>query len=162
VGFAGAGSLAPASQINLFGVLDMKFAQLGTDSVLLAPITAATTARTANLDCAGANYAKITIPLSAEVNTNSTNVVIQLSKSDDTVVTNFATFNASFNRTVDNAAATIATNLIDLDGRKRYLRLAITPDTTTNGAVSSAAVATLFRDVISESTTMLGPDTVIG
>jgi hypothetical protein len=63
---------------------------------------------------------------------------------------------------VDNAAATIATNLIDLDGRKRYLRLAITPDTTTNGAVSSAAVATLFRDVISESTTMLGPDTVIG
>ena len=140
----------------------MKIAQLGTDSVLLAPITAATTARTANLDCAGATSAKIVIPLSAEVNTNSANVVIQLSESDDTVVTNFATFAATFNRTVDNTTATVATNLIDLDGRKRYLRLAITPDTTTNGAVSSAAVATLYRDVISDASTMLGPDVRIG
>lgn len=140
----------------------MKIAQLGTDSVLLAPITAATTARTANLDCAGATYAKITVALSAEANTNSTNVVLQLSESDDTVVTNFATFAATFNRTVDNTAATVATNLIDLDGRKRYLRLAVTPDTTTNGAVISAAVATLYKDVVSESSTMLGPDVRIG
>lgn len=140
----------------------MKVAQLGTDSVLLAPITAATTARTANLDCAGATYAKITVSLGAEANTNSTNVVIQLSESDDTVVTNFATFNASFNRTVDNTAGTVATNLIDLEGRKRYLRLAVTPDTTTNGAVLSAAVATLYKNVISASTTMLGPDVVVG
>lgn len=140
----------------------MKIAQLGTDSVLLAPIAAATTARTANLDCAGANYAKIVIPIGAELNTNSTNVVIQLSESDDTVVTNFATFNAVFNRTVDNTAATVATDLIDLEGRKRYLRLAITPDTTTNGPVISAAVATLYKEVISDSATMLGPDVAIG
>jgi hypothetical protein len=140
----------------------MKIAQLGTDSVLLAPITAATTARTANLDCSGANYAKIVIPISAEANTNSTNVTIQLSESDDTVVTNFATFNASFNRTVDNTAATVATNLIDLDVRKRYLRLAITPDTTTNGAVISGAIATLYKDVISDASTMLGPNVVVG
>lgn len=140
----------------------MKVAQLGTDSVLLAPVTAATTARTANLDCAGANAARITVALSAEANTNSTNVVIQLSESDDTVVTNFATFNASFNRTVDNTAATVATNVLDLEGRKRYIRLAVTPDTTTNGAVISSAVATLYRDVISDSATMLGPNVVVG
>lgn len=140
----------------------MKVAQLGTDSVLLAPITAATTARTANLDCAGANAARITVALSAEANTNSTNVVIQLSESDDTVVTNFATFNASFNRTIDNTAATVATNILDLEGRKRYIRLAVTPDTTTNGAVISSAVATLYRDVISDSATMLGPNVVVG
>jgi len=140
----------------------MKVAQLGTDSVLLAPITAATTARTANLDCAGAYAARITIAVSAEANTNSTNVVIQLSESDDTVVTNFATFNASFNRTVDNTAATVATNVLDLEGRKRYIRLALTPDTTTNGAVISSAVATVYKDVISDSSTMLGPNVVVG
>jgi len=140
----------------------MKVAQLGTDSVLLAPITAATTARTANLDCSGANAARITVALSAEANTNSTNVVIQLSESDDTVVTNFATFNASFNRTIDNTAATVATNILDLEGRKRYIRLAVTPDTTTNGAVISSAVATLYKDVISDSSTMLGPSVVVG
>ena len=140
----------------------MKVAQLGTDSVLLAPITAATTARTANLDCSGANAVRITVALSAEANTNSTNVVLQLSESDDTVVTNFATFNASFNRTVDNTAATVATNILDLEGRKRYLRLAVTPDTTTNGAVISSAIATLYKNVITSSTTMLGPDVVVG
>lgn len=140
----------------------MKIAQLGTDSVLLSPIAAATTERTANLDCAGASYAKISIPIGIEVNTNATNVPIKLSESNDTVATNFATFNASFNRTIDNEAATIATNLIDLEGRKRYLRLTITPDTTTNGALLSAAVATLYKDVISDSATMLGPNVVIG
>lgn len=140
----------------------MKVAQLGTDSVLITPTAAATTARTANLDCAGANYATIRVNLGAELNTNSTNVAIQLSESDDTVVTNFATFNAVFNRTVDNTAATIATNHVDLEGRKRYLRLAITPDTTTNGPVTVAASATLMKDVISESATMLGPDVAIG
>lgn len=140
----------------------MKFAQLGTDSVMLSPIAGATTARTANLDCAGATYAKMVIPIGIEVNTNATNVPIQLSESDDTVVTNFATFNASFNRTIDNAAATVATNLIDLDGRKRYLRLTITPDTTTNGALISGAVATLYKDLITDSATMLGPNVVIG
>ena len=140
----------------------MKIAQLGTDSVLLAPVTAATTARTANLDCAGANYAKIVIPIGIEANTNATNVPITLSESDDTVATNFATFNASFNRTIDNAAATVATNLIDLEGRKRYLRLTITPDTTTNGAVITGAIATLYKDVIDSTSTMLGPNVVIG
>lgn len=141
----------------------MKVAQLATDSVLLAPsASAATTARTANLDCQGANYASIRLTLGAELNTNSTNIAVQLLESDDTTPSNFATFHASYNRTVDNTAATIATFHVDLEGRKRYLRLAVTPDTTTNGVVVSSASASLMKDVISESATMLGPDVVVG
>jgi len=133
-----------------------------TDSVLLAPITAATTARTANLDCADANYATIRVVLGAEANTNSTNVAIQLSESDDTVVTNFATFDADFNRTVDNTSGVVATNHIDLEGRKRYIRLTVTPDTTTNGAVISSAVASLCKTVKSGTASDYGDDVVIG
>lgn len=133
-----------------------------TESVLLAPVTAATTARTANLDCADANYATIRVVLGAEANTNSTNVAIQLSESDDTTATNFATFDASFNRTVDNTAGVVAVNHLDLDGRKRYIRLTVTPDTTTNGAVISSAVAALSKTVISGTTSDLGDDVVIG
>lgn len=140
----------------------MKVAQLGTDSVLLGAVAAATTARTANLDCQGSNYAVIRVALGAEANTNSTNVAVQLSESDDTYASNFSTFNANFNRTIDNTAATVATDMVDLDGRKRYLRLTITPDTTTNGAVISAAVATLYKEVITAESTMLGPNVVIG
>jgi hypothetical protein len=141
----------------------MKIAQLGTDSVILAPVTAATTARTSsNLDCAGSNYATIRVILGAEANTNSTNVPIAIKESDDTNASNFATFTATFNRTVDNTAGVVATSHIDLDGRKRYLNVTVTPDTSTNGAVLGAVQATLFKNVISESATMLGADVVIG
>ena len=141
----------------------MKVAQLGTDSVILAPVTAATTARTSsNLDCADANYATIRVILGAEANTNSTNVPISIKESDDTNASNFATFTATFNRTVDNTAGVVATSHIDLDGRKRYLNVTVTPDTTTNGAVLGAVQATIYKRVISESATMLGADVVIG
>jgi hypothetical protein len=141
----------------------MKVAQLGTDSVLLAPIAAATTARTSsNLDLGGANYATIRVVLGAELNTNATNVPIVLQESDTTVATTFATFAATFNRTVDNTAGTVATSHVDVEGRKRYLRVTVTPDTTTNGPVISSVLATTYKDVISESATMLGPDVRIG
>ena len=139
----------------------MHYPQTGYPSVLLAPSASATTARTANLDCQGANFATIDVAISAEANTNSTNVAIQLSESDDTVVTNFATFDASFNRTVDNTSAVVATNHIDLRGRKRYIRLTVTPDTTTNGAVLSSATAKLYKDVVSDDVTDQG-DVVVG
>ena len=122
----------------------MKLLQSALYSSLLAPSSsAATTARTANLDTQGANYASIAIALGAELNTNSTNVVVQLSESDTTVVTTFATFNASYNQTVDNTAATVTAYHVDLKGRKRYLRLTLTPDTTTNGPVVSSAIGIL-------------------
>ena len=137
----------------------MKIAQLGTDSVLLTPLAAATTARSAYLDCAGANYATIRVQIGVELNTNSTNVALELSEGDTT--NSYATFNAAANRTVDNTATTIATTHVDLEGRKRYLKIAMTPDTSTNGPVVSAADATLYKDVISDSATMLGPDVEI-
>ena len=135
---------------------------LGTDSLLLTPLAAATTERTANLDCAGANYATIRVELGAELNTNSTNVVVALLESNDTTASNFATFTSTYQRTVDNTAATIATFHVDLEGRKRYLRIKVTPDTTTNGPVTSAVSATLYKNLITDSATMLGPDVIVG
>jgi hypothetical protein len=138
----------------------MKVAQLGTDSLFFTPTAAATTVRTLTLDCAGANYATIRLALGVELNTSSTNVAIALSESNDTNVA-FTTFNAAANRTVDNTAATVATTHVDLEGRKRYLRLTVTPDATTNGPVTVAAIATLYKDVISDEATMLGPSVAI-
>lgn len=135
---------------------------LGTDSVLLSPIAAATTARTANLDCQGGVYASIRIQVGVELNTNSTNVAVQLLESDDTTASNFATFNSSYNTTVDNTAAAMKTMHVDLEGRKRYLRISVTPDTTTNGPVLTSAIGTLYKDVITASATMLGPDVTVG
>ena len=140
----------------------MRYPQTGVDSVMLAPITAATTARTAYVDCKDANYATVRVVLGAEANTNSTNVAIQIGESDDTVATNQATFDADFNRTVDNTAGTVATNHIEWKGRKRYLHLTVTPDTTTNGAVISSAVATLHKGVQTATASDFGDDVIIG
>jgi len=133
--------------------------QSKTYSVLLDPGAAATAVRTANLDTAGADAATILVPLGAELNTNSTNVAIQFSESDTTVATTFATFNADFNRTIDNTAAVVSVNHIDLRGRKRYIRLTVTPDTTTNGVVLSSAVAILDKEV---RDTVKGSNAVVG
>ena len=131
------------------------------DNTELAPVAAATTARTCNVDCQDADYATIRVILGAEANTDSTNVAIQLSESNDTVVTNFATWNASYNRTVDNTAAVVATSHIDLRGRKRYIRVTITPDTTTNGAVISGVVSSLAKNVKSGTASDFGEDVII-
>jgi len=141
----------------------MKIAQLGTDSVILAPITGVTTVRTSsNLDCSGANYATIRVVLGAEANTNSTNVALSFKESDDTNATNFATFVAALNRTADNTAGMVATTHLDLRPRKRYINVTCTPDThTTNGPVIEAIVATLYKNVITDSATMLGADVQI-
>lgn len=125
----------------------MKNLQSAKRNVMLAPITAATTQRTANLDCAGADYATIEIVLGAEANTNSTNVPVRLLESDSTTATTFATFDANFNRTLDNTAALVAAYNVDLKGRKRYLRIELTPDTTTNGAVLSTVIGSLDLEI---------------
>lgn len=125
----------------------MKHLQSVKRNVMLAPITAATTVRTANLDCAGADYATITIVLGAEANTNSTNVAVRLLESDVTTATTFATFDANFNRTLDNTAAIVAAYNLDLKPRKRYLRIELTPDQTTNGAVLSSVIGNLDLEV---------------
>lgn len=140
----------------------MKYLQSTVRSLLLAPVTAATTARTANLDTSGADYASIVIALGQEANTNSTGTAIQLSESDDTVATNFATFNADYNFTQESTSAIDVTLNVDLKARKRYLRLTLTPDTTTNGAVLSCAVAELDKEIRNSDNDDNGSTVVVG
>jgi len=125
----------------------MKDLQSAVYSVLLSPIAAATTERTANLDCKGADYATIVCNIGIEVNTNSTNVAVALLESDDTTASNFATFNSAYQKTIDNAAATNYVMHVDLNGRKRYLRVKVTPDTTTNGAVLTSVTGILDKEL---------------
>ena len=131
----------------------MKTLQNAVYSTLLAPITAATTARTANLDCQGADYATISIACGAELNTNSTNVVVSLKESDDTTASNFATFNSTYAFTIDNTAAAEAVLHVDLNGRKRYLQIGLTPDTTTNGPVITSVVGILKKEIAASANT---------
>jgi hypothetical protein len=132
-----------------------KFQQAATYTSLIGPAqaAAATAALTANLDTAGADYATILVHVGIEKNTDAappTNFV-SISESDDTVVTNFATWDATFISNPDNTAAAVSINNIDLKGRKRYLRLTVTPDTTTNGNVQISAIGILTPDVKSAS-----------
>ena len=83
--------------------------------------------RTANLDCAGAGYAEITMNFASAINTNAVGPTISLLESDDTTVKNFATFNADFEATtLDITNAKARSYQLDLRKRKRYLRLSVT------------------------------------
>lgn len=98
---------------------------------------------TVNLDCTGADYATIIVNISSEANTNAVGPTIQLSESDDTEVTNFATVTA--NITGDAVAAKPIVYGIDTRGRKRYLRLSISNPAATNDHNVVSADAILAR-----------------
>ena len=132
------------------------------EEVLIASTTAATTVRTANLDISDANYVCIRLAVSAELNTNSTNVGVRLLESDDTTASNFATFNATYNFTLDNTAAAVAPLYVDTEGRKKYLRLEVTPDTTTNGTVIVTALSSKQATVLSSTVTDQGTNIKVG
>lgn len=125
----------------------MKNSQSMVASVLLAPATSATTERTAALDTQNADYATIYVTVNAEANTNSTNVALNLKESDTNAATAYVTFNSSYSLTLDNTAGAVAALNVDLKGRKRYLQVTVTPDTTTNGAVISSAIGLLRKDI---------------
>lgn len=109
---------------------------------LLSPTTSAvTTARTANIDCVGADYCTIIVNMSAEKNTSATGVVLSVLSADDTNSTSFATVVA--NRTEDLTTAHSVMYCVPV--QKRYVRLSATPDTTTNGDVIISAVYQLSR-----------------
>lgn len=140
----------------------MKKLQSVKRSVMLAPVAAATTQRTANLDCTGADYASIQVILGPELNTNSTNVGVRLLESDSTVATTFATFNSSFQRTIDNTAAVVYTANVDLRARKKNLRIELNPDTTTNGPVISCVLGELSLENENASNASNGDVVVVG
>jgi hypothetical protein len=113
---------------------------------VLIPAASATTARTATIDTAAANSATVCVHVGAEANTNSTNVRVTLEESDNT--NTFATFSSTFSSALlDNTAAVVGSYSIPLIGRKRYLKLSVVPDTTTNGAVVTSAIVE-FDDAI--------------
>jgi hypothetical protein len=112
------------------------------DSLLISPRSMTNSATTtANLDTKGANYATIRVAFASELNTNAVGPTLVLSESDDTVVTNFSTL--STRSAEDLTAASELHYGVDLRGRKRYLRLAVTTATTTNDNVTLSAIATL-------------------
>lgn len=125
----------------------MKMSQSLVRGSVLAPITAATTARTASIDTQGADYASIVFHIGAELNTNATNVDLNLKESDTDAATAYVTFNSSFSVEADNASATVQVFNVDLKGRKRYLQVTVTPDTTTNGPVISSCIYELTKEV---------------
>lgn len=117
----------------------MKIAQLLRRVNVLIPAAAATTARTATIDCQGAHNAVFCVHLGAEANTNSTNVRVTLAEADTTSGP-FVTWDTALSSVLlDNTAAVVGSYNVPLQGRRRILQLTMMPDTTTNGAVVSAA-----------------------
>ncbi len=116
--------------------------RLVNDSILIAPKAQTNTATTtANLDTVGAAYATIRVAFASELNTNAVGPTLVLSHSDDTVVTNFATLDTQ--TAIDLTAAKEVFYGVDLKGKKRYLRLAVTTATATHDNVTFSAIATL-------------------
>jgi len=116
--------------------------RLSTDTLLVSPRALTNNATvTANLDTKGGNYATIRVCMGSEVNTNAVGPTIVLSESDDTVVTNFATLDTE--ATVDLTAARNVLFGVDLRGRKRYLRVAVSTATATNDHITVASIGTL-------------------
>lgn len=102
--------------------------------LLIGPQSSATTARTASLDTStyGAEFISVYVPVNAEANTNSTNVVLDVLACDTTVVSSHTSLGTVL---IDNASANVGVAHVNWKGRGRYLRVTATPDTTTNGAV---------------------------
>jgi hypothetical protein len=100
--------------------------------------------RSATLDCLGADYATISIPMNIEVNTNAIGPTIVLSEGDTT--SSFATWSSSCTLTAHGLETAHQVRFdVDMRARKRYLKLLITAETTTNDHVTAAAVSMLSR-----------------
>ena len=116
-----------------------------TKTVLgLGPQAAATTVRTANIDTANCSYAKVMVPISAEANTNSTNVVMEILHADDT-----NSFTSLGTTLIDNTAAVVAVANVNLNGKGKLLQVKVTPDTTTNGAVVVGGIIVELQQALS-------------
>jgi len=128
-------------------------AQKQTLSLLLAPASQTNSAtRTANLDTLGADYATIVLTLASALNTNAIGPTIKLLESDDTTASNFATIVA--NRTAEDiSVAKVMRYDVDCRARKRYLRLSVTTETTTNDNVTMGVAALLSRKELSPTNT---------
>ena len=48
-----------------------------------------------------------------------------------------------------------------MEGRKRWLKLTVTPDTTTNGLIEIAAIGTLYKSVRTGTLSDYGDDVIV-
>jgi hypothetical protein len=120
-------------------------AQNGKDTLLIAPIAKTNSATaSATYDLLGCDYATIRVSLSSEINTNAVGPAISLSEADTSNSTAFATVTAD-RAAEDITAAKEIVYHVDCKTRKRYLKLSVTTDTTTNDNVTVAATVTATR-----------------
>jgi hypothetical protein len=124
----------------------MKPLQATRTVLALGPQASATTARTANIDTVNASYAKVIVPISAEANTNSTNVILNILHSDVSTSTAYTSLGTTL---IDNTAAVVAVANVDLNGKGRFLQVRVTPDTTTNGAIVVGGINCVLQQALS-------------
>ena len=121
--------------------------------VAKGPTASATTAVSGYVDCAtySADYVTFVVPVNAEANTNSTNVVVTISHGDTT--NSYTTLGTG---TIDNTSANVGVFHVATVGRQRYFKCAVTPDTTTNGAVIPGGIIAIvdpdFKGATADST----------
>lgn len=122
----------------------MKFLSATQVQLLLGPQASATTARTASLDTStyGASSISVLVPVNAEANTNSTNVILEVLHCDTTVVTSHVSLGTVL---IDNTSANCGVVHVNWNDKKRYLRVTATPDTSTNGAVVVGGIAVVLN-----------------
>lgn len=91
---------------------------------------------TGNIDTLGYDFATIDVITTTSNDTTNNPSVLKLSESDDTVVTNFADVSGMVGDTDFTIPAAVTQGNwgmkfnVDLRGRKRYLKVSVTPVTT--------------------------------
>ena len=111
---------------------------------VITPTDSATATLAGNLDCRDADYATIIVNADVELTTDAEPITVSLLQSDDTVVTNFATVVADVDLSLVSAAQQIYH--VDMKGKKRYLRIKLTPGTVaTDDAFAMEVTGILSR-----------------
>lgn len=143
----------------------------GADSKSIVKILGTATTNgetvTANIDRLGFDYAAIDVIMGTSNVVSNKPSTLKLAESDDTVVSNFADITAfvagGTGGFTNPAANTSSENLfrfnVDLRGRKRYLKLTVTPLTTQ--AVVMAARLSNPRDAADVSATTAGATVLV-
>jgi len=127
----------------------MNLIQAARVELAKTPVASSTNAITASIDCAGAQYVTVLVPVGIEANTNSTNVILDVLHADVTDVTSHVSLGTTL---LDNTAAICGVYNVNWVGRKRYMRVTVTPDTTTNGAVLLGGIVVMKEVGLSPST----------
>ncbi len=127
----------------------MNHALLRKINMLLVPASQTNTAtRTANLDTLNCDYAEIIVPMASAINTNAVAPTLKLLESNDTVASNFATWNSNFSLTGTNLPFVTGGDVvfkIDTRTRKRYIQVSLNTNTTTNDNVTAAVIGITSR-----------------